>query len=156
MHLYHFNFNLILFVHTDQDNFHFNQHSIFIACWFWPSKRFEWSKPLLPRFSSSYKLQHFPSPPVRGNPLTPIWKTLFRGIQGHALSHGSSAIQQSMQHNFPFKFSSWYVDMSGHRLLPPLVASCSLHLLHQVPTPIGKQYSPHHYDGYGKPRLFFQ
>ena len=35
-----------------------------------------------------------------------------------------------------------YVDMSWHRLLPPLVTSCSPYLLHQVPTPMGGSAPP--------------
>ena len=131
--MYHFYFNFIHFVHTGQANFDFNQCSILTECCFWPWKRFEWSKSLL-RFPPSCKLKisHFQ---WRGTPPIPIWKTLFRGMQGHALSHGSSAIHPT--YLFFFKFSFWYIDKSWYRLLPPLVASYSPHLLHQVSTPMG-------------------
>ena len=87
MHLYHFHFNFILIVGPGLAIFDFNQFSIFTEYCFWPWKRFKWSKSLLLRFPPSYNL----NPPSKISP-TPIWKTLVRGMQGHASSHGSSAI----------------------------------------------------------------
>ena len=56
LHLHHFYFNFIFFVHTGQVNFDFNWYSTLTECCFWPWKRFKWSKLLLLRFPSSYKL----------------------------------------------------------------------------------------------------
>ena len=103
MHLYHFHFNFILIVGPGLAIFDFNQFSIFTEYCFWPWKRFKWSKSLLLRFPPSYNL----NPPSKISP-TPIWKTLVRGMQGHASSHGSSAI-----HNIIFLliffFFNWHL-----------------------------------------------
>ena len=56
--------------------------------------------------------------------------------------HWVMVLVQSTQHICFFKFSFWYVDKSWYRLLPPLVASCLPHLLHQVSTPMGGSAPP--------------
>ena len=156
MHLYHFYFNFILFAHTVQTNFDFNQCSIFTeCCCFWPWKRFEWSKSLLLRFPSSYELNP-PSkishpPPLRGIPLPP---PLFGKPCPEACR--VMVLEQPMHYNFPFKFSFQYVDISWYRLLPILVPSCSPISYTWCPPWWGEQCSPHHYDAYGKPYPLYE
>ena len=59
-------------------------------------KKFQWLKSLLLRFPPPYKLNptsKISHPlPLRGISPNPIWETLVRGMQRHALSHTSSAI----------------------------------------------------------------
>ena len=126
---YHFYFNFVLFVHIGHANFDFNWCSIFTECCFWFWKRFKWSKSiLLLSFPPPYQLNSF-SKIFNSLPLMKEgnWKSAILEIPGQW--HAGTCIEsvmvlvQSTQHNFPFRFQFWYIDMSWYRLLLPLVAS---------------------------------
>ena len=80
-----------------------------------------------PQFSTTISIkflqQNFQFPSTdEGN-----WKSAILEIPGQW--HAGTCIDsvmvlvQSTQHNFPFRFQFWYIDMSWYRLLLPLVPS---------------------------------
>ena len=95
----------------------FNFYRMLFFPFEWKEKTFEWSKWLFLRFPPSYKLRKiYHPPPVRGSPTSLFGKPWSEACRD---MHQTMVLVQSTQHNFSFKFSFWYVYMSGYRLLPP-------------------------------------